>query len=277
MKLKDEISRTRETKSKNGFGYFYIQRKGDKPDSYIGEAGDMDLTSVVYGYSVGYKDLYEPFLPRIIEWLSEGIETRESFDNLAFHQRDLNSALAFATWIKTGKNEVDLWKNTLVWQEQLQNREDYSQGMSRDDKEILALSILRYIQAQEYEKAIQLYQSIYGDKPFKLNSNMSGLRLAYAYCLHFYEGKFTIDQLEKSARPFLEKHLVMLYTMGRSTEMLYWLKTVCDAREKEYTPEEVIYTFYEYIPEEEKPDFVKELLGEKEPEKKSLFSQLFKW
>ena len=276
MKLKDEISRTRETKSKNGFSYCYIQRKGDKPEGYIGNTGMTDLTRVVYGYSVGYKSLYEPFLSRIIEWISEGIENNEVSGDLAFHQRDLTSELALATWMKTGKNDVNLWKNALVWQEELHSSEDYSKGISRDDKEIIALSIIRYIQAQEYEKAIQFYQSIYGDKPFKLNSNMSGLKVAYAYCLHFYEGKFTVEQLEKAARPFLEKWLPILYTKGRSTEMLYWLKTVCDAREKEYTPEEVIYTFYEYIPEEEKPDFVKELLGEKVPEKKSFFS-FFKW
>lgn len=277
MKLKDEITRTREVKSKNGFGYFYIQRQGGKPDSYIGEAGRNDLTSVIYGYSVGYKELYEPFLTRIIEWISEGIENNEDFGDLAFHQQDLTSALAIATWLKIGKNDVNLWKNVLVWQEELHSREDYSKGISRVDKEFIALSIIHYIQAQEYEKGIQFYQSIYGDKLFKLNSNMSGLKVAYAYCLHFYEGKFTVEQLEKAAKPFLEKYLVMLYTMGRSTEMLYWLKTVCDAREKDYTPEEVTYTFYEYIPEEEKPDFVKELLGEKEPEKKSFFSSWFKW
>ena len=35
MKLKDEIGRTRETKSNNGFGYFYIQRKGECSDQLI--------------------------------------------------------------------------------------------------------------------------------------------------------------------------------------------------------------------------------------------------
>lgn len=276
MKIKDKLLRKRDSYSKNEFTYSYIKNLKE-PSENIGNWGRCDLTIVAYGYSVGYKDLYEPFLQRIIEWLSKGIENNEKLGSIDFHQCNLTSGLAFATWIKTGKNDINLWKNTTRWHDELHSLEDYSQGKSRDTKEILALSILRYIQAQEYEKAIQLFQSIYGNKSFKLNSNMSGLRIAYAYCLHFYEGKFTVEQLEKAAKPFLEKHLVMLYTMGRSTEILYWLKTVCDAREKDYTPEEVIYTFYEYIPEEEKPDFVKELLGEKEPEKKSFFSSWFKW
>ena len=276
MKLKDEIGRTRETKSNNRFGYFYIQRKGEKPEGYIGNAAKSDLTSVIYGYSVGYKKLYEPFLSRIIDWILEGINNNEQFDNLAFHQYKLTSALAFAAWLHTGINNIELWKNSLKWQDELYRNADYTKGMSRIEQEEFALQILHYIQAQEYEKGILLYQSIKGDKPLTLNNNMSGYRIAYAYCLHFYEGKFTVAQLEKASRAFLEKHLVMLYTMGRSTEMLYWLKTVCDAREKDYTPEEVIYTFYEYIQEEEKPDFVKELLGEKAPKKKSFFS-FFKW
>ncbi|MDG4952735.1 hypothetical protein [Actinobacillus equuli] len=275
MNIRDELLKEKEACSKNEFTYSYIQRKNDKSEGYKGSAGIMDLNTVIYGYSVGYKKLYKPFLPRIIDWLSEGIDNNECFGTLAFHQNNLNSALAFATWINTGVNDVELWKKSLKWREELYGNEDYSKGMSRDDKEIFALSLLHYIQAQEYEKAIKLYQSVKGDKLLKLNKNMSGYRLAYAYCLHFYENKFTVEQLEKAAKPFLEKHLQMLYSMGRPTEMLYWLKMVCDAREKEYTPEEVIYSFYEYISEEEKPEFVKELLARK-VEKKSFFSFL-KW
>ncbi|QOF67662.1 hypothetical protein IFE17_11170 [Actinobacillus sp. GY-402] len=275
MRIKDEILRERRSYSKNEFTYSYIKNL-EKPPKNIGNWGDCDLTTVVYGYCVGYKDLYEPFLPRIIEWLSEGIENNEELGSLAFHQYELTSALALATWLNTEINNIDLWKNSLKWQEELYGNPEYFKKMGRDEKEIFALSLLHYIQAGEYERAISFYQAVQGDLPFKLNHNMSGFRIAYAYCLHFYEGKFTVEQLEKAARPFLEKWLPILYTKGRSTEMLYWLKTVCDAREKEYTPEEVIYTFYEYIPEEEKPDFVKELLGEKVPEKKSFFS-FFKW
>lgn len=281
MNLKDDIKTTRENYFKKGHIFEQVKYKSEQVDvRFIGNYAKYDLNSIVYAYSVGFKKLYSKYLERVINWLLKGIENKEHLYDVAsleFHQYRLTSALAFATWLNTGINNIELWKNTLVWQEELHSREDYSKGISRVDKEIIALQIIHYIQAKEYEKAIQFYQSIYGDKPFKLNSNMSGLRIAYAYCLHFYEGKFTVEQLEKATKPFLEKHLVMLYTMGRSTEMLYWLKMVCDAREKDYTPEEVIYTFYEYIPEEEKPDFVKELLGKKEPEKKSFFSSWFKW
>lgn len=276
MMIKDKLLKKKDSYSKSEFVYSYTQRKGEKPEGYIGNAAKNDLISVVYGYSVGYKKLYEPFLPRIINWISEGVEKEESFDDIVFHQYRLTSALAFSTWLYTGINNIELWKNSLKWQDELYRKSDYTKGMNRIEQEEFALQILHYIQAQEYEKGIRLYQSIKGDKPLTLNNNMSGYRIAYAYCLHFHEGKFTVEQLEKASKAFLEKHLVMLYTMGRSTEMLYWLKMVCDAREKDYTPEEVIYTFYEYIPEEEKPDFIKELLGEKAPEKKSFFS-FFKW
>ncbi|WGE47866.1 hypothetical protein NYR77_01490 [Actinobacillus equuli subsp. haemolyticus] len=275
MSFKETLIRKKDAYYKSGFNYSFIKKQKAIDQKFIGNSSIHDLDMVVYGYSVGYKNLYKPFLPRIIDWLSEGIDNNECFGTLAFHQNNLNSALAFATWINTGVNDVELWKKSLKWREELYGNEDYSKGMSRDDKEIFALSLLHYIQAQEYEKAIKLYQSVKGDKLLKLNKNMSGYRLAYAYCLHFYENKFTVEQLEKAAKPFLEKHLQMLYSMGRPTEMLYWLKMVCDAREKEYTPEEVIYSFYEYISEEEKPEFVKELLARK-VEKKSFFSFL-KW
>lgn len=281
MNLKDDIKTTRENYSKKGHIFEQIKYKSEQVEErFIGNYAKHDLNTIVYAYSAGFKELYSKYLERVISWFLQGIESKEHLYDVAsleFHQYRLTSALALVTWLNTGINYIDLWKNSLKWQNELYGNKDYSKGISKDDKEIVALSIIHYIQAQEYEKAVQLYQAIYGDKPFKLNNNMSGLRVAYAYCLHFYEGKFTVEQLEKAAKPFLEKHLVMLYTMGRSTEMLYWLKTVCDAREKDYSPEEVIYTFYEYIPEEEKPDFVKELLGEKGPEKKSFFSSWFKW
>ncbi|MGR6980986.1 hypothetical protein ACUHGC_06170 [Testudinibacter sp. P27/CKL/0425] len=226
---------------------------------------------------MGFKDLYKPFLERIIDWLKQGIEKQECLDELAFHQYRLTYALAFAAWIDTGVNNIELWKNSLIWQDKLYSNRDYSKGMSRVEQEEFSLQLLHHIQAQEYEKAIQLYQSIKGDKPLKLNNKMSGHRIAYAYCLHFYEKKFTVEQLEKAARLFLEKELVILYAKGRPTEMLYWLKMICDAREKDYTPEEVIYTFYEYIPEEQLPDFVKDLLSGESKENKSFFSSFFKW
>ncbi|MGX2951348.1 hypothetical protein ACWIUA_10670 [Ursidibacter sp. B-7004-1] len=275
MTIKDELIKKREVKAKNGFGYFYIQNEKEI-SGYYGSSGMSDLTSIIYGYGVGFKKLYEPFLSRTIDWLSTGIENKEELGDLKFHQYKLNSELAVANWLHSGVNDISLWKNAVAWQEALYSDEDFLENIGKIRKEEYALQMLHYIQAQEYKKAIQLYQSINGDKPFKLNKNMGGIRVAYAYCLHFYENKFTVEQLENASRGFLEKELVMLYTMGRPTEMLYWLKMVCDAREKDYTPEEVIYSFYEYIPEQEKPDFIKELLDEKEPEKKSFFS-IFKW
>lgn len=273
--LKDDIDRRREISGKRGHIIERLKYDSEKVDvRFIGNYAKHDLNSIIYAYSVGFKELYVKYLERTIDWILQGIKNQEHLYDVAsleFHQYELTSSLAIATWLNTGVNNIELWKNTLKWQNELYGGVDYSRKISSDDKEIFALLLLHYIQAQEYEKAIQLYQSAQGNKAFKLSNNMSGVRIAYAYCLHFYEGKFSIEQLEKSAKPFLEKHLQMLYAMGRSTEMLYWLKMVCDAREKEYTPEEVIYTFYEYIPDEEKPDFVNELLNGKS-KRRSIFS-----
>ena len=275
MQLIDYLARKRESSSKKGHILERLKYKS-KEVPFIGNYAKHALDSIIYGYSVGFKELYKEYLKRTVNWLEQGVEEAENFGNFNFHQYELTSSLALATWIYTGVNHVELWKNSLKWQNELYGNMDFSKGMSRLDQADFALQLLHYIQAQEYEKAIQLYQSVKGDKPLKLNNNMSSYRIAYAYCLHFHGNKFTVEQLEKASRTFLEKELVMLYTKGCPTEMLYWLKMVCDAREKDYTPEEVIYTFYEYIPEEEKPDFVKELLGEKAPKKKSFFS-FFKW
>lgn len=275
MNLKKDIEITRNIYCKGERIFERLKYKSGH-GQFIGNYAKHDLNDIAYAYSVGFKDIYTQFLERTIKWLIQGIETQEDFGEFNYHQYELTSALAIATWLHTGVNNIKLWQESLKWQDKLYGNEDYSKGMSRNDKDIFALSLLHAIHAQEYEKAIQLYQSAHGDKPLKLNNNMSGYRLAYAYCLHFHENKFTVEQLEKAAKPFLEKQLQMLYSMGRPTEMLYWLKMVCDAREKEYTPEEVIYSFYEYIPEEEKPEFVKVLLSGKPQEKKSLFS-FFKW
>lgn len=275
MKLKNDIETTKKILSKRGHVFERLKYKSGKPE-FIGNFAKHDLHYIVYAYSVGLKELYQEYLYRCVDWLTQSIE-KETLGEFNYHQYRLTSALAFANWIKTGDSHIKLWKNSLKWQNKIYGDMNCSKNIGCVGKDIITLQMLTYFQAQEYEKTIQLYQSKYGDKPFKLNKNMGGIRVAYAYCLHFYENKFTVEQLENASRGFLEKELVMLYTMGRPTEMLYWLKMVCDAREKDYTPEEVIYSFYEYIPEQEKPDFVKELLGEKESEKKSFFSSIFKW
>ncbi|MFU2090604.1 hypothetical protein ACLSY8_07900 [Avibacterium avium] len=276
MNLKYEIEITRNTYCKEEHIFKRLKYKLEQGE-FIGNYAKYDLTDIIYAYSVGFKNIYKQFLERTVNWLKQGVEKKEDFGEFDYHQYELTSALAIATWLDTGVNNIELWKNSLKWQDKLYGKENYSKGMSLIEQEIFALQLLHYIQAQEYEKAIQLYQLVKGDKPLKLHNNMSGYRIAYAYCLHFHEQKFTVEQLEKSSKSFLEKHLQMLYTKGRPTEMLYWLKMVCDAREKEYTPEEVIYTFYEYIPEEEYPEFVKDLLKGKPTEKKSFFSRFFRW
>ncbi|NEN76475.1 hypothetical protein F9B74_09155 [Pelistega sp. NLN82] len=170
------------------------------------------------------------------------------------------TALAFAHWVYTGNNDILLWKKAIYWQEELNTDLDHSKEMDSEDKENLALDILRYIQAKEYDKAIKQYELFTRGEIFKLSSRLNNYNLAYAYCLHFAEGQFSVEELEKAGRAFLKRHLKELYLMGRPTEMLYWLKTMCDARDKEYTPEEVIYTFYEFLEDKDKPDFIKELL-----------------
>ncbi|OOF48000.1 hypothetical protein BKK54_11265 [Rodentibacter genomosp. 1] len=263
--IKDKILKVRETKSENGFGFFYIQRTDEDKKSLtlVGNAGVNDLDSVIYGYSVGFESLYSQFLPRIIDWLNEGISNKESAGEVNFHQCLLTSSIAFAYWINTGKNNVSLWKNAVYWQEQWNLNLDYSVPLGKEEKEEFAIDLLRYIQAKEYDKAIKHYEFVTKGKLFKFSTRLTGYNLAYAYCLHFSEGKYSVDELDKAGKGFLEKHLQMLYIQGRSVEMLYWLKTICDAREKEYTPEEVIYTFYEFVKDEDKPDFVKALLKRK--------------
>lgn len=261
--IKKELIKVRESKDREGFGFSYIQRIEEPLPVKIGNSGLSDLTSVIYGYSVGLKSLYSEFLPRIIDWLRKGIADEESFIDFNYHQCSLTSALALSYWISTGETNISFWKDSIYWQEQVNLSIDYSVPMGREAKEDLALSILRYIQAKEYHKAIKFYEQANSalGKPFKFSAKLTSYNLAYAYCLHFAEGMFSVEELEKAGRVFLEKHLQALYTSGRSIEMLYWLKTICDAREKDYTPEEVIYTFYEFVKDEDKPDFVKELLN----------------
>lgn len=263
MAIKDEILKERENSKIESFTYSYIKDQDEETVSFIGNSGMSDLTIVIYAYSAGFGEIYKSFLTRIVNWIQKGVFNHEKFNDLRVHQLELTSSLALAHWMNTGFNEVSLWKNAVYWQEQLNLDLDHSVKMDKEDKESLALDILRYIQAKEYDKAIKLYeQSISAlGKPFKFSAKLTSYNLAYAYCLHFAEGMFSVEELEKAGRVFLEKHLQALYTSGRSIEMLYWLKTICDAREKDYTPEEVIYTFYEFVKDEDKPDFVKELLN----------------
>ncbi|NEN76085.1 hypothetical protein F9B74_07090 [Pelistega sp. NLN82] len=259
-RIYEDIIKTKDTYSEDGFAYLYIQRLNENIEKFIGNKANADLTSIVYGYSVGFKELYSPFLPRIIDWLRQGILNKEYFNDIRTHQLTLSNALAFAHWIYTGNNDILLWKKAIYWRDQLLQDVDYSKGFDSESKENLALDILRYIQAKEYDRAIKHYEWATRGEVFQFSSHLNNYNLAYAYCLHFAEGQFSVEELEKAGRAFLKRQLKELYLMGRPTEMLYWLKTMCDARDKEYTPEEVIYTFYEFLEDKDKPDFIKELL-----------------
>ena len=51
---------------------------------------------------------------------------------------------------------------------------------------------------------------------------------------------------------------------GRPDDAVYWLKTMCLLREKQYMPEEVVLTFYEFLEDEEIPDEIHKFLKERE-------------
>ncbi len=275
MNIKNDLMKIRTCWGKRGFSYSFIKKQIEKKQKFIGNSAVDDLTTIIYGYIVGYKELYQPFLARTINWLQKGIDNVEKMgESLFYHQFNLNYSFALACWLNGEQNNIASWCNATAWLDK--GDIDYDHLSCLADKEFFALELLVYIQAKQYEKAIGLFKQVTKNKPFNLNNNMSGFRVAYAYCLHFYENKFTVQQIEKASRLFLVKHLKMLYSMGRADELALWLKIVCDAREKDYTPEEVIYSFYDYLEEDEKPDFVKEILENKPVKKRTLFS-FFKW
>lgn len=273
--MKEKIILKRNAYAKNEFIYSFIKKQNENKSKLLGNAALHDLDMVIYGYLSGYKKLYMPFLPRIADWLKRGIHSEEKLGNdTFFHQYQLCSTLALAYWFNGASEYIDIWEKATSWLEKMNI--DYAHLTTNDDKEFFALQILCYIEAGQYEKVIKLFKLVTKKDTITLSNKMSGYRVAYAYCLYFYDKRFDLDKLEKATKPFLEKHLKMLYQIGRPTEMLFWLKVVCNAREKDYTPEQVLYSFYDYLSEDEKPDFVKDLLAGKLEEKKSFFSFL-KW
>lgn len=76
--LKNYIERRREISDKKGHVFERLKYSIEEPDViFIGNYAKHDLNSIVYAYSVGFKDLYEKYLGRSINWISEGINNNE--------------------------------------------------------------------------------------------------------------------------------------------------------------------------------------------------------
>lgn len=83
------------------------------------------------------------------------------------------------------------------------------------------------------------------------------------YVHHYEYEEFDKAQLNKVCRQVLDKELKFVYSKGRLDDAVYWLKIMCALRNRPYTPEEVVLTFYDFLEDDEIPDELKPLLKEK--------------
>lgn len=219
-------------------------------------------TNLLIGYVVGQKELYEPFVAETKAW---GIKALPKEDHVA-SRSFLCQAIALLDWLEHDQDDTQLWQNTVtaynLWFFEAENPTDYSAS-----KGIEVDLFCKYLQAclfaKDYERGISVYEHYKGDK-LKLTARSGKLALLYAYLRHFAYDEFSLEQLEKTAKNTLPKFLKQFYGRGYPEEGTMWLKTVCNARIKAgqfYTAEQIILTFYEYLTDEEKPDFVHELLA----------------
>ena len=253
-----------------GFVYHYEKNKANQElESMHGSSASSTLRNVFYAYSVEQKDLYDPFLPTALSWLNTAITLKQEVDWEPRHVYTIYEALAGVKWLQSGQDNaevVEAWRECLaqsnLWffKDRYPKQYSASKGMTRD----LFYSYLQQcLFAQDYQRGIEVYQHFKGDKPVRLTAKTGLVSLMYAVLRHYAYGEYDKDKLNKTMRQVLGKELREIYTRGRPDDAVYWLKVMCAMRERIYTPEETVLTFYEFLEDDEIPDEIHALLKEK--------------
>ena len=266
--IKESLLKDVKNSGKGGFFYYYESSRDESAINVMhGSNACASLRNCYYSYMLGEKSLFEQFLPGIIRLCEKAIELKIEVSWRPSHVCLIYEAYAGATWLYTGQDNIDIWKECLaqtnLWFFEQRNPIDYSvcKGLDRQ----LFYTYLQYcLFAKEYQQGIAVYEHFKGNKPVKLTSKTGLVTLMYAILRHFAYGEFDKEKLNKTCMQVLGKELKHVYMKGRPDDAVYWLKTMCLLREKQYMPEEVVLTFYEFLEDEEIPDEIHKFLKERE-------------
>ena len=215
---------------------------------------------------VGNKVWFEEFLPRTIQLCQTSVELKVDGGWTPQDASWIYEAYAGATWAYTGQDDVDIWKTCLeytnLWVFKNKNPTDFSvsKGMTRG---LFYTYLQRCLFSEQYQLGIDVYEHYYGKKTITLSPKTGLLTLMYAILRHYQYGEFNKKSLNRRCRQIIGKELKYVYSKGRPDDVVYWLQVMCGLRDEDYTPEEVVLTFYEFLEDDEIPDEIKVLLKEK--------------
>ncbi|UOP04873.1 hypothetical protein [Conchiformibius kuhniae] len=268
--IKNDILKTLSTHQKDGFSYqFNVNQTSTEQNIMHGSQAYYLLLDIFYAYSVGQKDLFDLFLPTALSWLNTAIALKQEVDWKPRHVYRIYQALAGVKWLQSGQDSaevVEAWRECLaqsnlwIFEDRYPRQYSASKGMTKD----LFYSYLQQcLFARDYQRGIEVYQHFKGDKPVRLTAKTGLVALMYAVLRHYAYGEYEKEKLNKTMRQVLGKELRETYTRGHMYRVVHWLKTMCTMRERIYTPEETILTFYEFLEDDEIPDEIHVLLKAK--------------
>lgn len=267
--LKDSLVQKIEQTSPNGFLLNFEQSEYKvNLQQMHGSHAQGSLNNVFHAYFVGNKIWFKQFLVKTIQWCQTSINLKTESDWQPRAVSWIYETYAGATWLYTGQDDVAIWKACLeytnLWFFTEKNPTDFSKTKAKGIETNLFYTYLqRCLFAKEYKLGIDVYEYFKGKKEVKLTSKTGLVTLMYAILRHYEYGEFDKARLNKVCRQILGKELKYVYSMGRPDDAVYWLKTMCALRDRPYTPEEVVLTFYEFLEDDEIPDEIKPLLNQK--------------
>ncbi|MFL1733132.1 hypothetical protein [Moraxella oculi] len=268
--IKDEL--VREIINNRPGGINYIMETDDTIEERICNYGGFasgSLNCFFQANMVGEGSFFARFLPRTLRWCQTAIDRKDEDEGL--NPRELSwvyETYAGTTWVYTGQDDVAIWKECLeytnLWFFAEKNPTDFSKTKAKGIETNLFYTYLqRCLFAKEYKLGIDVYEYFKGKREVKLTSKTGVLTLMYAILRHYEYGEFDKVRLNKVCRQVLGRELKFVYSKGRLDDAVYWLKTMCALRDRPYTPEEVVLTFYEFLEDDEIPDEIKPLLNQK--------------
>ena len=217
------------------------------------------VSSVAAAALVRLGDKMVDLMPRAIDWIDRAIARHEVSgpgDDMRYYHYSLIHAKALAIWFGTGKSAAEVWIDAFERIRELLI-EDKGSAKALRYGGIVDDAMACAFQAGRFTDGLALYEDIYGIKTLRINAVRTPRQLAYAYCLHAIEARFSSADLLLTGRRLLEKQLAENWLHnGQMIRAATWLKIVYWHTDQSLTPEQTILKAYDDMPTVPRPDFL---------------------
>lgn len=207
--------------SEIGFEWYLSRELGEARArrSLTGTASSL-LASGVKCLLVGFDEPAYKLLEKAREWLLVAMEEKE-----VPRGSTLNGAetlrlqdIALCNWLLTGSHDAECLRRAI-------SGEELDMASEGQERHVLELTLAVYLDAGQYERAIELFETTAGLSPPKSLANVrTEARMVYVLCKHRCRSEYSAEEVRKCLNQFLRCRVDEWLNTGLYTNMARWMK-----------------------------------------------------